>query len=125
MEKKWEKTPVELAEFLAETMKNIVAEPRKMFGYPVYFINGNMVIGAFGAGLFLRIDPKEQEAVFKKHKETGKFEPMPGRVMKEYIMVGETVYRNNKEFGPLLLKSLNYAASLPPKVKKRKKTVMA
>ncbi len=121
MEKKWEKTPVELAEFLAETMKNIVAEPRKMFGYPVYFINGNMVIGAFGAGLFLRIDPKEQEAVFKKHKETGKFEPMPGRVMKEYIMVGETVYRNNKEFGPLLLKSLNYAASLPPKVKKRKK----
>ncbi len=121
MKKKWEKTPAELSAFLAGTMKDIVAEPRKMFGYPVYFINGNMLIGAFGAGLFLRIDPKEQEAVFKKHKETGKFEPMPGRVMKEYIVIGESIYRDKNKFEPLLLKALNYTASLPPKIKKRKK----
>ena len=122
MKKKWEKTPAELTAFLAGTMKDIVAEPRKMFGYPVYFINGNMLIGAFGAGLFLRIDPKEQEAVFKKHMETGRFEPMPGRVMKEYIMVGESIYRKSKIFGALLSKSLNYTASLPPKVKKARKS---
>ncbi len=120
MKAKWQKTPAELTKFLTDTMKDIVAEPRKMFGYPVYFINGNMVIGAFGAGLFLRIDPKEQEAVFKKYKETGKFEPMPGRVMKEYIMAGESIYRNKKKFGELLSKALNYTASLPPKVKKKK-----
>jgi hypothetical protein len=117
---KWQKTPKELVSFLHDAMKDVVAEPKKMFGYPVYFINGNMLIGTFGNSLFLRISPKEQEEVFKKNKGTSNFAPMPGRIMKEYVVVPETIYKDKKKFGGLLSRSLNYTASLPPKQKKTK-----
>ncbi|MEI7905163.1 MAG: TfoX/Sxy family protein [Candidatus Firestonebacteria bacterium] len=120
MKAKWEKTPEELTGFLGETMKDIVAEPKKMFGYPVYFVNGNMLIGSFGKSLFLRISPEEQKEVFRKYEDTANFSPMPGRIMKEYIVIPETIYKNNKKFSVLLSQSLAYTASLPPKAKKKK-----
>ena len=39
---KWRKAPDELISFLAEITKDINCQPRKMFGYPAYFINNNM-----------------------------------------------------------------------------------
>ena len=121
MKTKWEKTPEELISFLHDTMKDVVAEPKKMFGYPVYFINGNMLIGIFGNSLFLRIPPPEQEEVFKRYKGSSNFAPMPGRIMKEYIVIPEKIYKDKTKFGGLLSKSLEYTASLPPKIKKSKK----
>ncbi len=119
MKQKWQKTPPELVNFLHETMKDVVAEPKKMFGFPVYFINGNMFIGTFGNNLFLRFSRDKIPEILKKHKETGSFSPMPGRVMKEYLVIPEIIYRNKKEFSGLLRLSLAYAAALPPKQKKK------
>jgi len=49
----WKKVPEELVQFLAEKMKNVKCEYRKMFGYPAYFINGSMFAGIQGETLFL------------------------------------------------------------------------
>ena len=119
MKQKWQKTPTELANFLHETMKDVVAEPKKMFGFPVYFINGNMFIGTFGNNLFLRFSRDKIPEILNKHKETSSFSPMPGRVMKEYLVIPEIIYRNKTEFSGLLRLSLAYAAALPPKQKKK------
>ena len=40
---KWRKAPEELVAFLVKAMQGINAEPKQMFGFPVYFINGQYV----------------------------------------------------------------------------------
>jgi hypothetical protein len=119
---KWRKSPEELVEFLHERMKGRGAEGRKMFGYPCYFVNGNMTIGLFQEDLFLRISVDEQERVSTRHKDFRSFEPLPGRAMKEYLVVPKEVYTDKKAFDELLDLSIGYALTLPVKLGKVKKT---
>ena len=59
-------------------------EPRKMFGYPCAFVNGQMFVGVFADRLMLRLSDADR-AKFLKLPGAKPFEPMPGRVMKEYV----------------------------------------
>ena len=117
----FKKAPTELVEFIAEKMKKVNCEYRKMFGYPSYFINGNMFAGLFGDKLLLRLSDADIAEVMKNEKGVIAFEPMPGRVMKGYITLPKTVYSDNAKFEALLTKSVKYASSLPPKKAKAKK----
>ena len=92
-----------------------------MFGYPAYFIKGNMFIAAHQDNLILRVSKDVKEDLKKQFRGVGDFEPMPGRMMKEYIVIPEDVYRNEEDFSRLLEISLEYVSSLPPKVKKKRK----
>ncbi len=58
---KWQQAPPELVEFITEEMKNVKCDYRKMFGYPAYFINGNMFAGLFADKLFLRLSDIDTE----------------------------------------------------------------
>jgi TfoX/Sxy family transcriptional regulator of competence genes len=118
---KWQKTPDELASFLQMSLKDIKCQARKMFGYPCYFINGNMFAGVFGKEIFIRLRPKDIEEMLKKHPGLERFEPRPGRVMKEYVSLPEATYKRKTVFKKLLKISVNYMLSRPPKKKKRPK----
>ncbi len=118
---KWQKTPDELASFLQMSLKDIECQARKMFGYPCYFINGNMFAGTFGKEIFMRLQLRDIEGILKKHPGSKPFEPRPGRVMKEYVSLPEAVYKRKKVFRRLLEKSEDYVRSLPPKKKKHPK----
>ena len=117
---KFEKAPTELVEFIADKMKNVDCECRQMFGYPSYFINGNMFAGLFGNNLLLRLSESDMAEVIKREPSIKPFEPMPGRAMKGYISMPKAIYMNQKEFDSLLEKSVKYASSLPTKAKKKK-----
>jgi len=93
------------------------AEPRQMFGYPSAFINGQMFICIFGDSIMLRLSEADR-AQFLKMPNTKLFEPMPGRPMKEYVQIPSDMLGNKKELGKWIAKSMAYAQSLPPKVKK-------
>jgi len=118
---KFEKAPAELVEFISEKMKNIESECRQMFGYPAYFIHGNMFAGLFGDRLLLRLPDSDTENALKNNKGVKLFEPMPGRVMKGYISLPKAVYSDTKEFDKLLDKSVKYVSSMPPKKPKAKR----
>jgi TfoX/Sxy family transcriptional regulator of competence genes len=118
----WKKAPEELVEFLVQKMKNINCDYRKMFGYPAYFINGNMFAGLFGDSLFLRFSKPEREEILKTNSEAKHFEPMTGRTMKEYVVIPKSIYSKDALFSKWLNKSVKYASSLPPKQKKAKQT---
>ncbi|WXG47581.1 MAG: TfoX/Sxy family protein [Candidatus Atabeyarchaeum deiterrae] len=62
---KWKKAPPELVDFLAEKMRGVKCEFRKMFGYPAYFINGNMFVGIHGDSLFIRLSKPDIEEIRK------------------------------------------------------------
>ena len=118
---KWQKTPDELAIFLQTSLKDIKCQARKMFGYPCYFINGNMFAGAFGKGIFIRLRPKDIEEALKRYPGLEHFQPRTGRLMKEYVSLSEAIYKRKTVFKRLLKESENYVRSLPPKKRQRQK----
>ena len=94
-------------------------EPRKMFGYPCAFVNGQMFVGVFADRLMMRLSESDR-ATFLKLKDAKQFEPMPGRPMKEYVEVPKGLMESTTDLKKWLKKSLAYAQTLPPKVKKGK-----
>lgn len=116
---KFKKAPSELVDFLTNKMKNVKCDYRKMFGYPAYFINGSMFAGLFGDKLFLKLSEPDIAEIKKTSKGVGDLEPMPGRPMKGYVTIPESVYSDDALFAEWLNKSIKYVSSLPPKQKKK------
>jgi TfoX/Sxy family transcriptional regulator of competence genes len=116
--KKWKPAPAEaVAAFEAATSSLAGAEPRKMFGYSCVFAKGNMFAGLHEAGMVLRL-PYEQRTEFLRLKGAEQFEPMPGRVMREYVVVPGVLLRAPEKLRMWVEKSLAYVSSLPAKPKK-------
>lgn len=102
-------------------MMGIDCEFRKMFGYPAYFKNGNMFAGLVGDMLFLRLSESDREEIMRLQPAIRPLEPRPGKVMKEYVVLPEDLYRDEKLFDAWLKRSYDYASSLPAKKKGTKK----
>jgi TfoX/Sxy family transcriptional regulator of competence genes len=112
---KFKKAPQELVDFLMKKMEDKNCDYKKMFGYPVFFVNGNMFVGLFGDALFLRLSEADIVIMKNEFKEAANLEPMPGRAMKGYVVVPKAVYSNDKLFEEWLDKSIMYASGLPQK----------
>jgi TfoX/Sxy family transcriptional regulator of competence genes len=116
---KFERQDEKAAALFEEIIRDIACERRKMFGYSVGFINGNMFAGVFADRLFFRVRPEEQEGLKAEIAGLADFEPMRGRRMKEYLEI-------RAEAGSLpVMKRLAgiaeaAASGLPPKEKKKK-----
>ena len=106
-----------VAAFEAATFGLPGAEPRKMFGYSCVFARGNMFAGLHEVGMVLRL-PDEQRAEFLRLKGAEQFEPMPGRVMREYVIVPKVLLNAPDQLRVWVEKSLAYVLSLPAKPKK-------
>jgi TfoX/Sxy family transcriptional regulator of competence genes len=116
--KKWKPAPAKaVAAFETATSGLPSVEPRKMFGYSCVFVKGNMFAGLHEAGMVLRL-PEEQRAEFLRLKGAKQFEPMPGRVMREYVVVPMVLLDSPERLRAWVEKSLTYVSSLPAKPKK-------
>ena len=116
--KKWKPAPRgAVAAFEASTSGLSGVEPRKMFGYSCVFAKGNMFAGLHEAGMVLRL-PDEQCAEFLRLKGAKQFEPMPGRVMREYVVVPKVLLNAPEKLRAWVEKSLAYVLSLQAKPKK-------
>ena len=93
------------------------AEKKMMFGYPAAFVNGNMFMGLFGPDVFVRLSDADREAVAG---EGGiPFEPMPGRPMREYVVLPAEWRSDPGRVQEWAARSLEWAEELPPKQPKR------
>jgi TfoX/Sxy family transcriptional regulator of competence genes len=116
--KKWKPAPSEAVVAFETVISNLPgAEPRKMFGYSCVFAKGNMFAGLHEAGMVLRLTD-EQRAEFLRLNEAKPFEPMPGRVMREYMVVPKVLLNAPEQLRTWVEKSLAYVSSLPAKPKK-------
>ncbi len=117
---KWKKSSQKLTEFFENLIpKSSKIEYRKMFGYPCCFVNGNMFMGLHQENMFLRLSENDKQN-FLKLEKTKQFEPMPGRVMKEYVIVSPSLLKNRTSLKKWINKSFSYTLTLPPKTKKKK-----
>jgi TfoX/Sxy family transcriptional regulator of competence genes len=117
---KWQKSPPELVDLFTSVQAGLPpdAERRKMFGYPCSFVNGQMFAGLHQTNMVLRLGEGDR-AEFLKQAGAKVFEPMPGRTMKEYVVVPPSLKGKEEELFKWTLKAFSFAKSLPPKVKKK------
>jgi hypothetical protein len=117
----WKKAPEALKAMMEKAMAGIDARKRTMFGFPCWFINGNMFAGLFEESVFVRLSPAQTDAARAAGRPFAAFAPMPGRPMKDYSVVPREVHSAASRFGALLEEAAVHAASLPPKQKKPRK----
>jgi TfoX/Sxy family transcriptional regulator of competence genes len=123
----WTKSPVSLLQAFDEALPGGgKVERRKMFGYPAAFVGGNMATGLFQEHLIVRL-PEKRRAALLAEPGSAPFEPMPGRPMKEYVVVSPAIVSDRRELQRWIGEALAYAASLPSRSKKtaKKKTTKA
>jgi TfoX/Sxy family transcriptional regulator of competence genes len=110
----WKKAPPKLVKTFEEVMAAVPgAQPRKMFGYPAAFVNGQMFTGVFQDRLFVRLPEAGRAELVKQGGRP--FEPMPGRPMREYAEVPPAVLRSMPALAGWVRRAFAYASSLPPK----------
>ena len=117
----WKKPSEELSKFLDERMASFDVKKKKMFGCPVYFANDNMISGVFENDIFIRLSEQDRKKIISESDEVIPFEPVKGRVMKEYVVLPDSLYNDPEKFHELLRSSYEYVISLPVNQKKTKK----
>lgn len=93
------------------------ADRKQMFGYPTCVLHGNMFMGLHEDSLILRLAEPDR-AEFLGRYDAGLFEPMPGRPMKEYVVVPPAMV-DSDEVDDWVRRSLTYAEQLPAKKGKK------
>jgi TfoX/Sxy family transcriptional regulator of competence genes len=122
---KWRKSPPQLVETLHETVADALPDGaavdlRPMFGYPCYWTGGNMFFATFQDDLILRLSDEDRAELLGK-TAARRFEPMPGRPMREYVVIPAEIVADRAALRVWVAKGYGYAASLPPKQKKTRK----
>jgi TfoX/Sxy family transcriptional regulator of competence genes len=117
----WEKANKNLIQLLEKTVVEYPCDRRMMFGSPTFFVNDNIFAGVHQNTAILRLSDTDRAALYAAHKEAGPFTPMPGRPMKEYAALPESLCKNTAVFKDFLERSFKYARTLSPRPARRKK----
>jgi TfoX/Sxy family transcriptional regulator of competence genes len=87
---------------------------KKMFGHAAAFVNGNLCVGTFGDDVFVRLSESDcQEAA--KIRGARPFEPMPGRPMKQYLVLPPSLLSKPSLSRKWVGRSISFVVALPPK----------
>jgi TfoX/Sxy family transcriptional regulator of competence genes len=109
----WKKSPPELiAAFEKAKPSDPAVTSRPMFGYPALFLNGNMFAGTYQDKVVVRFGVDRSIPGAKTAKS---FEPMPGRPMKEYLVVPDAVTKSPAKLRAWVAHAHAYAKTLPAK----------
>jgi TfoX/Sxy family transcriptional regulator of competence genes len=110
----WIKTPPEVAAaFDAAAPRDPAVVRKPMFGYPALYLGGNMFAGTFQDKIVARLGEADRAAALRAGAE--QFAPMPGRPMKEYIVVPAADVARPAALKRWLARAQAHAATLPPK----------
>jgi TfoX/Sxy family transcriptional regulator of competence genes len=112
---KWEKAPEDVMEaFGAALPDDALVQRRKMFGFPCAFVNGNMFAGVHQRDVVVRL-PEERRAELLASGAARQFEPMPGRPMREYLVVPDADLEDQAALGRWLDEAFRFTATMPAK----------
>lgn len=119
MTMRWTKTPPEI---VAAFDKAAPADPRvvrkPMFGYPALYLNGNMFAGTYQDKVVVRLSETGRARAMKSAGAVP-FEPMPGRAMKEYVVLPPAVVAKRSALAKWIEEACEHAGTLPAKAKRR------
>jgi TfoX/Sxy family transcriptional regulator of competence genes len=109
----WRKSPPLLIELFDSVVpRDPRVERRKMFGYPAAFAGGKLFAGLHQDSFILKLAEKDREQLQSTHGALP-FEPMPGRRMKEYVVLPPAVLADRARLEEWLARSLAYVSATP------------
>lgn len=115
-----EKSSPEIVELFGRVAPNAPdVEHKTMFGYPSCFTGGNLFTGLHGNSMILRLNDSDRRQFLEAYGAQ-LFEPMPGRPMKEYVVVPDSLCANEPLLSTWIQKSLSHARAMPLKQPKKK-----
>jgi len=88
-----EKPSEELSKFLEESISSFNVKKKKMSGVGI-FANDNMLTGVFENDIFIRLSEKDRAKIMSEYDEVIPFEPLKGRIMKEYVVLPDHLYND-------------------------------
>ena len=110
----WTKAkPADVEHFQALAADVDGVEVRRMFGYPAGFVGGNMAFGLYGDRIMLRLAEGERTRLLAEGWQP--FEPMPGRVMREYLTLPAEIAADSQRARAWLRRAADYTRGLPRK----------
>ncbi|MGC9323657.1 MAG: TfoX/Sxy family protein [Desulfomonilia bacterium] len=109
---KFSPIPEHLKALLEDAVKDYPSMKKTMFGCPAYFVNSNIFTGAFQDTVFLRLSSGDRAEILDSHPDVLPFEPLPGRIMREYVTIPNTLYQDPDFLHHWLKKSHAYASGL-------------
>jgi TfoX/Sxy family transcriptional regulator of competence genes len=116
----WRPVPPENVAIFEQVLRRFPeAEPRRMFGCPCAFIQGNMFTGLHQESMIFRLSP-EDRASFLALPEATPFVPVAGRPMREYVVAPPEMLAAPDELENWMDRALSFTRSLPPKVKAKR-----
>lgn len=84
-----------------------------MFGYPAAFTGGKLFAGLHQENFIIKLSEADRRRLSALGAQP--FEPMPGRRMREYVVLPPSVLSDRTALQRWLLRSLAYVASSPKK----------
>jgi TfoX/Sxy family transcriptional regulator of competence genes len=118
-QKPWPKASKEVGERLALRLEKYDCERKRMFGADVWFVQGNMFMGVFGDGIFLRLSDNDGLSIKKEIQGAGVFSPTVSMVMREYVSIPFVSLTDMEALDPWMERSYQLVRSLPKKVPKK------
>jgi len=115
----WQPAPPDLVARFKDALARIPeAESKKMFGYPAALVNGNLFAGLHQGNWILRLSDIDRARLLKVDGAS-LFQPMPGRPMREYVVVPPPIVESPDQLHDWMLRALAYAGGVAPKPPKR------
>ena len=117
----WQKIPKENhPPFYAALPDDRRAKTIKMFGGVAGTVNGNMFGGLWADTVVVRLGERDREKVLAMKGGTV-FDPMSrGRPMRDMVLLPKGLLKKKADLRRWLQRAINYTATLPPKIKKKK-----
>ena len=110
----WRKAPEDVMQaFDAALPADEAVVKRKMFGYPAAFVNGNMFAGVHQENVVVKLPPERRAAAMEAG--AAQFEPMPGRPMREYVVLPDSSLADGGDLSRWLDEAFRFVAALPAK----------
>lgn len=94
---------------------------RSMFGGLGAFVNGHMFAGVYGEAVFVRLSDADRSELLAV-EGSDVFEPMPGRPMREYVVLPRAWSSDPARAQAWAARALASTAALPPKAPKPAKS---
>ena len=112
----WRKPPPDLVErFNAALPVHPDAKPRKMFGYPACFVNGNFFVGLHNENALVRL-PGELKDRFPELEQAPPFDPMgTGKGLKDWWLIPPDITGDPQRLAAFFAAAFVDVQALPPK----------
>ena len=119
----WRKPPPDLvALFDAALPDDPRVERRQMFGCPCAFAGGHLFAGVHQEDVMVRLGAAERTKLLAV-AGARPFEPMPGRTMREYVVLPPRLHGEARALRRWIALALEYVVQLPAKPGRRKRAL--